>query len=64
MIPPQKLNPNIQQTWKDYDLNLGEAGLYSPNDIEQLTRKMLLPTETIAITNILVNSLHDVTTNK
>lgn len=65
MIPPHKLNPNIQQNWKfDYDLNLGKAGLYSTKDIEKLARKMLLPTERAAIANILVNTLHNDKTNK
>lgn len=65
MPSPNVLDPNLRQSWRfNYDFNLGQAGLYSTAQVEQLTRRMLLPTERTAINNVVASTLNDQRVNR
>lgn len=64
-LPPKLVDPNPNARWQyEYLPNLGKAGIYSNEQLEAYTRKFLFPTEREAISNVLVNTLNDVSVGK
>lgn len=64
-VAPKILDPNTAKVWRfDRTKNLAQAGLYSPQEMESLTKRILFPNEREAITSVVVNSLTSSTTDR